>query len=43
MKVVLPKDTSGIQIAQRRWAHRIAVVCLNAPSEFGQNMQFYIL
>ena len=37
--VALPSDTSGIHMAQSRCAHFIAVVCLNAPSIFGQNMQ----
>lgn len=31
--------TSGIQIAQRRWLHLVVVVCLNAPSVFGQKIQ----
>jgi hypothetical protein len=28
---------SGIQIAQRRWAHCAVVVCLKAPYEFGHS------
>jgi hypothetical protein len=39
--VAFPSETSGIHIAHSRCAHFIAVVCLNAPSMFGQNMQPY--
>jgi hypothetical protein len=33
--------TSGIHIAQRRWAHFPEDVCLNAPPSLGQSIQVY--
>jgi hypothetical protein len=38
MNVVLPSETSGIQIAQSKWDHLNVFVCLKAPSMFGQKM-----
>lgn len=40
--VTLPSDTSGIHIAHSKCAHFIVVVCLKAPSPFGQNMQPWV-
>lgn len=41
MNVVLPSETSGIQIAQSKWDHLNVFVCLNAPSMFGQKMHVW--
>lgn len=38
MNVVLPRLTSGIQMAHKRCDHLEALVCLNAPSVLGQKM-----
>jgi hypothetical protein len=38
INVVLPSETSGIQIAHSKWDHLNVFVCLKAPSTFGQKM-----
>jgi hypothetical protein len=41
INVVLPRDTSGIQIAHSKWDHLNVFVCLKAPSIFGQKMHVW--